>query len=452
MNSTLRTAGPDESSSAPDPRSTPGSLPPGAIRLTGVAKKYGSAVWRPGSLKEAAFGMLSGTPPPPGPAALEGINLDIKPGEAIGIIGHNGSGKSTILKLIAGITEATSGSVEVGGRVHCLIELGAGFHGDLNGEENAHLQGAIYGLTAAEMNSMIDSIFDYAGLDSFRTTQLKFYSTGMKMRLGFAIAIHCEPDILLVDEVLSVGDMQFQRRCLASIEQLHAAGVTIIFVTHEFEFAERICERLVCLKAGRIQHIGPSREVTHRYLVDLIESEFSESEGILDDDRHLVDRPGRFGTGEALIKEIRLVDEHGEMRRGFAQGSPFAIEIEYRCIQEIPGLDCSVMIDFEDGTNFAYNRAGTEDATALQYPKPGEAGCFRLWFDHPPLGTGRFRLTITICPPDSERCEYDMHYRIHHFMIEGGVGTPGATGTGDSPGASGPAGAPLRLPMRARWV
>ncbi len=197
--------------------------------------------------------------------ALEDVSFSIDRGETVGIIGRNGSGKSTALKLIAGVMAPSSGTVLVAGRISPLIELGAGFHPDLTGRENVNLNATILGMSAREIAGQFDAIVDFAELHDFIDTPVKRYSSGMYMRLGFAVAVHSSPDILLVDEVLSVGDAFFQEKCLAKMHEFKEQGVTIVVVSHSPDLIAKFCDRAIWLDHGRLQAEGPSRSVVEQY-------------------------------------------------------------------------------------------------------------------------------------------------------------------------------------------
>jgi ABC-2 type transport system ATP-binding protein len=197
--------------------------------------------------------------------ALRDVSFVLNRGETLGIIGRNGSGKSTILKLIAGVTAPTHGKVEVRGRVSPLIELGAGFHPDLTGRENVFLNGAILGMSQRQIRERWDDIVAFAELEDFMDTPVKHYSSGMFMRLGFAVAVHSDPDILIVDEALSVGDAAFQEKCLDRIRSFQSAGVTIVLVSHSTDLIEEFCPRAFCLDQGTVAIEGPANRVTDYY-------------------------------------------------------------------------------------------------------------------------------------------------------------------------------------------
>ncbi len=201
--------------------------------------------------------------------ALDDLSFRIERGETLGIVGRNGSGKSTTLKLIAGVTAPSSGKVYVTGRVSPLIELGAGFHPDLTGRENVHLNGSILGMSGREIIEQFDAIVEFAELQDFIDTPVKRYSSGMYVRLGFAVAVHSNPEVLLIDEVLSVGDAFFQEKCLARMHEFQAAGTTIILVSHSAETITNFCNRVMWLDHGRLVADGPARQVVDEYMAAL---------------------------------------------------------------------------------------------------------------------------------------------------------------------------------------
>src|SRR5205814_2183062 len=197
---------------------------------------------------------------------LKDVSFEIKHGEVVGFIGRNGAGKSTLLKILSRITEPTAGHAEVRGRVGSLLEVGTGFHGELTGRENIYLNGAILGMKNAEIDRDFDAIVAFAEIDRFLDTPVKRYSSGMYVRLAFAVAAHLTPEILLIDEVLSVGDAEFQRRCLGRMNEVARSGRTVVFVSHNLSSIESLCPRAVLLSRGEIARSGPTREVVAHYL------------------------------------------------------------------------------------------------------------------------------------------------------------------------------------------
>jgi ABC-2 type transport system ATP-binding protein len=248
--------------------------------------------------------------------ALRGIDLRVDGGETVGLIGANGSGKSTLLKLLAGILEPNAGKVMVRGRVASLLELGAGFNGELTGRENIYLNASILGLSRREISRNFESILEFSGLEQFIDNQVKHYSSGQYVRLGFAIAVHVEPDILLVDEVLAVGDEAFQAKCLAKIAEFQERGCTILFVTHSLDMVPKLCNRGLVLDHGRVMHDGDPLEAAER-LRSLLGTAADQSGGASDASTalriaglRLVEpgvpglHKGEFGPGEGMIVEV----------------------------------------------------------------------------------------------------------------------------------------------------
>ena len=249
--------------------------------------------------------------------ALRDVSFEVKRGESLGIIGHNGAGKSTILKLIAGITAPTAGEIAIRGRLAALIEVGSGFHPELTGRENIFLNGSILGMSRREIADKLDSIVDFAGVKPFIDVPVKQFSSGMYVRLGFSIAAHLDPDILLLDEVLAVGDAAFQSRCLERIDAMRAAGVTIVFISHDLGSVERICDRVILMDHGRIAEEGLPRHVIDSYQKIAAASQVTwdrpsvttgtpnqvEFDGLSFRDRSGVEAPS-IRTGEQLIARI----------------------------------------------------------------------------------------------------------------------------------------------------
>lgn len=198
--------------------------------------------------------------------AVKDVSFKVKKGEIIGIIGANGSGKSTILKIIAGVLTPTKGNVTVKGRIGPLIELGAGFHPELTGRENIYLNGTVLGLTKKEIDQKYDEIVKFAELEEFIDTPVKHYSSGMYMRLGFAIAININPDILLIDEILAVGDIAFQKKCLEKMQEFHKSGVTIVIVSHSMELIKIFCAKTILFHHGKYKTSGPTAEVINKFI------------------------------------------------------------------------------------------------------------------------------------------------------------------------------------------
>jgi ABC-type polysaccharide/polyol phosphate transport system ATPase subunit len=391
-----------------------------SIVLRGVGKVFNPHSRSGGSFKQSLLDLFAvRRAREPTVEALADIDLEVRPGEAVGVVGANGSGKSTLLKIVAGITTPTSGTVQTRGRALGVIELGAGFHPELSGEANVELQAAIYGLDVERSGELLNRVFDYAELNDFRRTPLKHYSSGMIVRLGFAIAVQCRPEILLVDEVLSVGDARFQRRCLEAIAGMRRSGASVLFVTHQMEHAERLCERLIWLKSGRVHRQGVALEVLAEFRRELMATQFAAPKGPPTRE-HVASLgyPARFGSGEALIEEFRIVDAEGGSRQCFRPGETIIFEVRYRIERPIEALDCWIVLDRDDGVNVA---AWTASAAGLSPARPKRRGTHRLKLDRGPLGPGRYILTPALAPPGRNREPFDMHFRLHSLVIEGGA-------------------------------
>jgi lipopolysaccharide transport system ATP-binding protein len=237
----------------------------GAISVHDVSKKFRLERNRPSSIKEMML-RVGKSRDTDDFWVLRDINLDIKPGTFFGFIGHNGSGKSTLLRLMAGIHRPTSGEISSDGRLSALLELGSGFHPDLTGRENVYLNGAMLGLSRKQMASSMDTIIDFSGIGEFIDEPVKIYSSGMYVRLGFAVAVNVEPEILLVDEVIAVGDEEFQRRCMSHMNQLQDNGTTIVLVSHNTGLMVDLCDSLGWLDHGRLVEVGDPAKVVASYL------------------------------------------------------------------------------------------------------------------------------------------------------------------------------------------
>jgi lipopolysaccharide transport system ATP-binding protein len=205
--------------------------------------------------------------------ALKDINFEVKEGEVLGIIGKNGAGKSTLLKILSQITEPTSGKIEIHGRVVSLLEVGTGFHPELSGRENIYMNGTILGMTRREIDSKLEEIIDFSGVDKFIDTPVKFYSSGMKVRLGFSVAAHLDPEILIIDEVLAVGDYEFQKKCLGKMHDVAEQGRTVLFVSHNMEAVSNLCNKVLTLKNGTIDFQGDCAEGIIHYLNDSVKAQ-----------------------------------------------------------------------------------------------------------------------------------------------------------------------------------
>ncbi len=244
------------------------------IEVIGVSKKFKRYHDKATTLKERLLMLRSSKADTFW--ALQNIDLHIKQGETVGLIGHNGSGKSTLLKLITKIIYPTEGQIKTKGRVSSLLELGAGFHPDFTGRENIYINASIFGLSKKEIDKKLDSIIAFSELEGFIDSPIRTYSSGMYIRLAFAVAVHVEPQILLMDEILAVGDVNFQKKCIEKIKEFKKQGITIVFVSHNMEDVYEICDRVVWLDRGHIKEMGDTKEIGERYLAEMSQNKGEE--------------------------------------------------------------------------------------------------------------------------------------------------------------------------------
>jgi len=272
--------------------------------------------------------------------ALQNISFEIQQGEVVGVVGRNGAGKSTLLKILSRITEPDSGSVEYYGRIGSLLEVGTGFHMELSGRENVFLNGAILGMTKNEISRKFDEIVDFAEMDRFIDTPVKHYSTGMQLRLAFAVAAHLEPEILLVDEVLAVGDARFQKKCLSKMEDVGQHGRTVLFVSHNMPAVTRLCKRCLLLENGRLVKDGPSHEVVSAYLHVGAGTTAA---------REWAD-PSSAPAGEiARLRAVKVRDHDGRVSEAVDIREPVTVEMTFEVLREGAVLLPFFMFYNEDG-------------------------------------------------------------------------------------------------------
>ena len=257
--------------------------------------------------------------------ALKDITFDIRAGEKVGIIGRNGAGKSTLLKILSEITEPTEGEAHIYGRVASLLEVGTGFHPELTGKENVFMNGAILGMTRAEIKKKFDEIVSFAEIERFLDTPVKRYSSGMYVRLAFAVAAHLEPEILIVDEVLAVGDLVFQKKCLGKMSEVAKGGRTVLFVSHNMEAIQKLCTRTILLHEGRVVMEGSTDEVIREYIG---EEKYYIGEQIWQD---IYKAPG---DNVVRIRAARVLDRNGKVCTSFDVRDPISIELEYQVLEE----------------------------------------------------------------------------------------------------------------------
>jgi len=318
--------------------------------------------------------------------ALQDISFTVPEGEAVGIIGKNGAGKSTLLKVLSRITSPTTGSISVRGRLSALLEVGTGFHQDLTGRENVYLNGSILGMTRDEVDRRFNDIIEFAEVERFLDTPIKRYSSGMRLRLGFAVAAHLDPDVLLVDEVLAVGDASFQKKCLGQMDELRRGKRTILFVSHNMAAVETLCSRAIWIDGGRIREDGPVGEVISHYL-----SSYGGTEGSHQD---LTDYADRTGIGNIRFTGIEYLTSAGEQLELIRSGDRIRVRLHYRATERIVEPHFGFEIHSQMGTLITETSTWSTN-TDVPNIDPGE-GSFELEIDSLNLMPGRYRVSLWI--------------------------------------------------------
>ncbi|MGQ9617548.1 MAG: ABC transporter ATP-binding protein [Candidatus Aminicenantia bacterium] len=344
--------------------------------------------------------------------ALQNINVSVEEGKTLGVIGANGSGKSTLLKLIAGITKPTTGRIEVKGRVSALIELGTGFHPEISGRENVYINGVMLGLTKKEISEKFDEIVKFAELEDFIDEPVKTYSSGMYMRLGFAVAINVNPDILLIDEVLAVGDASFIPKCLEKIAEFKKKKRTIVFVSHALDTITSICDEVLWLKKGMIQLIGDPKRVVDAYIQDVLSKEekrFMESHKI---EPLTEKREGRWGSQEIIIRDVKLYGSDGKEKYVFESGEEFLIEMDVYTENNMEDFVFGVGIFSADGIRVYGTNTYLEDMEPEFFQGEGKV-VFKIYgLD---LIEGTYFLDVASVRKDGY--PYDYHRSLYTFRV-----------------------------------
>jgi lipopolysaccharide transport system ATP-binding protein len=379
-----------------------------------VSKKYVRYFDRPQSYMEAFIRRLRSRQVQPQTDfwVVRDLSFTLSPGQAVGIIGDNGTGKSTILKLAAQIVEPTSGDVSLRGRVGALLEVGVGFHPDLTGRENVYLSGAIIGLNRAEMSRRFDEIVAFSGVENFIDMPVRHYSSGMLVRLGFSVATSVDPDILLVDEVLAVGDYAFHHSCLNRIAQLQANGTAILYVSHNLEEVRGICDRVIWLHDARVELDGAPDQVVRAYVNynlrsrGLVVSELGDAER----------RGRRLGSGELVIKDCVPLDGHGEPVESVMSGDTLVLRIDYDTFEPLRQVVFGVSIYSEDGV-----RLVSADTDAYVDHEAGSGSSVYMTFPDLPLRAGSYELSVAAHNPAAAQYQpYAHHHRAYCLTVVAG--------------------------------
>jgi ABC-2 type transport system ATP-binding protein len=334
--------------------------------------------------------------------ALDDVSFEVPHGVAFGLIGENGSGKSTLLKCMARILRPDGGRIETRGKVSALLELGAGFHPELSGRENVYLNGAILGLTKKQIDARFDEIVDFSGIEPFIDSPVKNYSSGMYVRLGFAIAINVDPEILLIDEVLAVGDAEFQRRCSDKITEFREEGRTIVVVSHALPSIRSLCSQVALLDHGHLVRVGSAEDVIEGYL------------GEVADRSALAGASVHRGSGEVLVERVEVLNGTGTAVSSVRTGAPVVFRVQYCAKRAVDDPVFDLAFHTVSGTHVS---SATTRQFALRLQVPAGPGILEYNIDHLPLASGHYDIGITV--HDTTMTHHlDLVDRVARFTVE----------------------------------
>ena len=349
--------------------------------------------------------------------ALDGVSFNVEKGRTLGLIGENGSGKSTMLKIVAGITKPSSGRITTVGKISALIELGAGFHPEITGRENVFINGIMLGLTKREISEKFDEIVSFAELEEFIDAPVKTYSSGMYMRLGFSVAINVNPDILLIDEVLAVGDASFIPKCLDRIDDFRRRKKTILFVSHDLVTVEKICDKVVLLKNGRVQAIGEPKRIVDAYLQDIAEKQEKAFEKKLVEKAPVRDegderREDRWGKREIEIMKVTLRNLQGLEKHVFSPDEGLAVEMDVVSSAPIKDFVFGMGVYDSRGVSCYGTNTNIEEFKPLVIQGEGKVVC-RI--EKLNLINGTYYLDVAVHKIDGY--PYDYHRNLYSFLV-----------------------------------
>ena len=391
-----------------------------AIRFHQVSKQFTLHHERPRSFQELFLSLVRfrGRTSKEKHWVLNDLSFEIEHGEMVGIVGANGAGKSTILKLISRIIEPTAGQIEVNGRLGALLELGAGFHPDLTGRENVYLNGAFLGFTRRDMNRLYHEIIEFSEVERFIDAPVKHYSSGMYMRLGFSIAIHLQPEILLVDEILAVGDRAFQLRCLDKVRELKRQGVTILLVSHDLGQVRENCDRVIWVDNGQVQAEGLAEPVLAQYVsrapvARRPSQESTNTSGIADASRSQDSAPRWWGSGKGIIEQVQFLDGAGQPRYSFETGETLIIRLHFATRERIEQPQFGLALHNTTGLQISGPNTVSSgfDIDAIE-----GTGYVDYVIDNLPLLEGAYLVSASLCDRDGVGI-YDYHHQEHTFQV-----------------------------------
>lgn len=380
-----------------------------AISFENVSKRFMMTSQRPQTVLETLIALVKGQrmrAPEQELWAVDKLSFDLMPGECLGIIGRNGSGKSTVLKMIARILRPTRGRVTVRGRISALLELGAGFHPDLTGRENIYLNASILGLSRQDVDRQFESIVDFSELSSFIDVPVKHYSSGMHVRLGFSVAIHIEPDVLILDEILAVGDQAFQTKCIEQIYSLKQDGTTIILISHNMDVVRSLCTQLLWIEHGALRGAGNVNTIASEYLAETYNPQ-----------QQAIGYTGksfkRWGTRDIEITAVRLLNEEGREFGLFRTSEQMTIEVHYVAHRAIAEPQIDLAIHRQDGVHVI---GPNSHADGLEINSVSGVGRIYYHVERLPLLPARYQVSVTI--RDSQLpTVYDHHEQAYPFRV-----------------------------------
>lgn len=399
------------------------------IRFDHVSKKFVLQQERERSFQEITLNLLHGK----GNGrreefwAIRDVSFEVAPGETVGFIGANGAGKSTVLKLISRIFEPTSGRIETRGKIGALLELGAGFHPDLTGRENIYMNGSILGLSRAQIRRKLDGIIAFAELENFVDVPVKHYSSGMYVRLGFSVAVHTEPEILLVDEVLAVGDQNFQHKCLERIRSMQRQGITICFVSHALGAVRRLCSRAIWLDEGVVRAMGDVEDAVSAYLHHAAAEEearmavAASQEKIASPDEACSEEEGkdtagirrRWGTGDVRVVDVSFLNASGKEQHVFRVGETWVVRLHYRACRRVEKPIFGLAVHRDDGLHVC---GPNTHFASLDIPFVEDEGDVLYRVDHLPLMEGTYLVSVS-AHNRADTVMYDYHDRLYTFKV-----------------------------------
>lgn len=389
------------------------------VRVQNVGKRY--AIYhanRPRTLKESLVRRFRDVRPREHFWALRDVSFEVGASEVVGVAGANGAGKSTLLRLIGGVGRPDTGRIDVEGRIGALLELGAGFHEDLSGSENVFLAGVIGGLTRAEVKERFDSIVEFAELAPFIDNPLRTYSSGMQLRLAFSVNIHTEPRVLLVDELLAVGDMAFQKKCLDRVQQIRADGCAIVLVSHDVQQLRDVCDRVLWLRQGRVVMQGDPESVVKQYAENMMAETKARTpeqwpEVTTSCGRLLRLNENRFGSMALEIEDVRFLRPGGEPVTQLRTGDGLTVELHYNAHERIRAPHFTVTLETSDGDTVVEFSTANRSA---EMPELEGRGKIALDIERLDLAPGEYCVEVGAYPADWGHT-YDYHWHAHWLHV-----------------------------------